>query len=61
MSWQLICKACGLPFWLNDAKKQARSQDSPLLITVECPVCHAIYDYTALELYQPEYPRSAAG
>ena len=55
MSWQLTCKACGLPFWLGDATQKARSKGANSLITVECPLCHAIYDYSALDLQQTEY------
>jgi hypothetical protein len=55
MSWQLTCKACGLPFRLSQATQKDRAKGASNLITVECPLCHAIYDYGALDLQQTEY------
>ena len=55
MSWQLTCKACRLPFSLTDATQKTRSKGVSSLITVECPLCHAMYDYSALDLQQTEY------
>ena len=57
MSWQLTCKACGLPFRVTEATQKTRSKGESRLITVECPLCHAIYDYSALDLQQTEYTR----
>jgi RNase P subunit RPR2 len=55
MAWQLTCKACGLPFRLSEAAQPRRSAGSPSLITVECPLCHAISDYGALDLQRSEH------
>ena len=66
MSWQLTCKACGLPFRLTDAREKGKCLGGSRLITVECPLCRAVCDYGAVDLQQPEYcdppsaPKSSA-